>query len=197
MKTNIQHSAFNIEHPSSAGYLLVTGWLVAIFVFLVSVGGAFGQAATKATVGDQAPLITGQTQDGKTWKLADAVGKQAVLLYFYPKDETPGCTKEACGLRDRMGDMKKANVEVVGVSFDSAESHQKFIAKHNLNFILLTDSDGKIADAYGVRMAGKNVARRVSFLIGMDGKILHVTDSSSADTHLAEMSEAVAKLKKD
>ena len=145
--------------------------------------------------GDQAPLIEGQDQDGKTWKLSDHAGKHVVLLYFYPKDETPGCTKQACGLRDRMGDLKKDKVEVVGVSFDSSESHQKFIAKHNLNFTLLADTDGKIADAYGVRReAGKNMARRASFLIGLDGKIAHVTDVPSADVHLAEMKEAVGKL---
>jgi len=145
-------------------------------------------------VGDTAPLIQGRDQDGKTWKLADAVGKKVVLLYFYPKDDTPGCTKEACGFRDRMADLKKDKVEVVGVSFDTSASHQKFIAKYNLNFPLLADSDGKIADAYGVRMTGRDMARRVSFLIGLDGKIAHVTDTPSADTHLSEMKEAVAKL---
>jgi len=171
--------------------------LTAAIALSVSAASLFAQAPTKPAVGSQAPLISGQTQDGKTWKLADAIGKKVVLLYFYPKDDTPGCTKEACGLRDRMGDLQKSEVEVVGVSFDNAESHQKFIAKHNLNFTLLTDADGKIADAYGVRVPGKNVARRVSFLIGKDGKILHVTDAQSADTHLTEMSDAVAKLKKD
>jgi thioredoxin-dependent peroxiredoxin len=119
-----------------------------------------------------------------------------VLLYFYPKDDTKGCTAQACGLRDRMGDLKKENVEVVGVSFDNADSHQKFIAKHNLNFTLLADTAGKIADAYGVRMPGKNMARRASFLIGLDGKIAHVTDTPSADKHLAEMKDAVEKIKK-
>ena len=167
----------------------------AALALLVGVTGVFAQTPYKPAVGDQAPLISGQTQDGKTWKLADAAGKKNVLLYFYPKDDTPGCTKEACGLRDRMGDLQKSDVEVIGVSFDSAESHQKFIAKHNLNFTLLADTDGKITDAYGVRAAGKNVARRVSFLIGKDGKILHITDAQSADTHLTEMSVAVAKLK--
>jgi len=171
--------------------------LAGVLTLSLGVAGVFAQAPTKPAVGSPAPLISGQTQDGKAWKLADAVGKKVVLLYFYPKDDTPGCTKEACGLRDRMGDLQKANVEVIGVSFDTAESHQKFIAKHNLNFTLLTDTDGKIADAYGVRVAGKNVARRVSFLIGTDGKVLHVTDAQSADTHLTEMSDAVAKLKKE
>src|SRR3954454_5825125 len=120
-------------------------------------------------VGDKAPLIEGKDQNGKTWKLADEVGKQVVLLYFYPKDDTPGCTKEACGFRDRITDLKKENVEVIGVSFDSAESHQKFISKFNLNFRLLVDTDGKITDAYGTKMANRNISRRVSFLIGLDG----------------------------
>ena len=153
------------------------------------------RAADTPKVGDKAPAFEGKNEDGKTVKLADFAGKQAVLLYFYPKDETPGCTKEACGLRDRLGELKKANVEVVGVSFDSAESHQKFIASHNLGFTLLADIDGKIADAYGVCMAGKSMARRVSFLIGTNGKILHITDSPKADDHLTEMAEAVAKLR--
>jgi len=159
----------------------------------LTAGAADGGKTPKA--GDKAPLVEGKDQDGKTWKLADHVGKQVVLLYFYPKDDTPGCTKQACGLRDRMGDLKKDKVEVVGVSFDSSDSHQKFIAKHNLNFTLLADTDGKIADAYGVRREpGKNMARRASFLIGKDGKIVHVTDVPSADVHLAEMKEAVGKL---
>ncbi len=148
-------------------------------------------------VGDPAPSVEGKDQDGKAWKLSDHVGKHVVLLYFYPKDDTPGCTKQACGLRDRMGDLKKDKVEVVGVSFDSSESHQKFIAKHNLNFPLLADTDGKIADAFGVRREpGKNMARRASFLIGRDGKIAHVTDVPQAEVHLAEMKDAVAKLGK-
>ncbi|MGV3757331.1 MAG: peroxiredoxin [Verrucomicrobiota bacterium] len=153
--------------------------------------------AATPKVGDQAPAVEGKDQDGKPWKLADQTGKKAILLYFYPKDDTPGCTKQACGLRDRMGDLKKDGIEVIGVSFDSSESHKAFIAKHNLNFPLLADTDGKIADAYGVRReAGKNIARRASFLIGKDGKIAHVTDVPSADVHLTEMKDAVAKLKK-
>ena len=153
-------------------------------------------AADMPKVGDKAPLIQGKDQDGKTVKLADLVAKKVVLLYFYPKDDTPGCTKEACGLRDRMTDLEKDNVQVLGVSFDNGESHQKFISKYNLNFPLLADTEGKIADTYGVRMTGKSMARRVSFLIGRDGKIAHITDNPKADVHLAEMKDAVDKLKK-
>ena len=123
-------------------------------------------------------------------------GKKVVLLYFYPKDDTPGCTKEACGFRDRMEDLKNDKVQVIGVSFDSGASHQKFITKYNLNFPLLADTEGKIAAAYGVKMADKNMARRVSFLIGTDGTIKHVTDSPNADVHLNETKDAVEKIKK-
>ncbi len=155
-------------------------------------------AASVPKAGDKAPAVECKNQDGKVWKLSDFTAKKAVLLYFYPKDDTPGCTKQACGLRDQMGDLKKDGVEVVGVSFDSAESHTKFIAKFNLNFPLLADTDGKIADAFGVRReGGKNIARRASFLIGKDGKIVHATDVPQADVHLKEMKEALAKLPKN
>jgi peroxiredoxin Q/BCP len=153
------------------------------------------KAAEMPKVGDKAPPVEGKDQNGKEWRLADSLGKQVVLLYFYPKDDTPGCTKEACGFRDRIAELKQQNVEVVGVSFDSPESHQKFISKYNLNFPLVADTDGKIADAYGVRMPGRDMAKRVSFLIGRDGKIAHITNTMNAETHLTEMKQAVEKLK--
>lgn len=158
--------------------------------------GASGLRADSPKAGDKAPAFEARDQDGKTWKLSSLAGKQAVLLYFYPKDDTPGCTKEACGLRDRMSDLKKDNVQVLGVSFDDGESHKKFIAKHSLNFPLLVDTDGRIADLYGARIPSKSMARRISFLISPDGKIAHVTDNPSADVHLNEMKEAVAALPK-
>jgi peroxiredoxin Q/BCP len=174
----------------SSSSLLAAGLITACFL-------AGSVCANIPAVGDRAPLVQGKDQNGNEWKLSEVVGKKVVLLYFYPKDDTPGCTKEACGFRDRIADLKKDNVEVVGVSFDSSESHQKFISKYNLNFPLLADTDGSIADAYGVRMSGKNMAKRTSFLIGLDGKIAHVTDTMNADTHLNEMKEAVANLKKN
>jgi peroxiredoxin Q/BCP len=160
----------------------------------------FSTATTFAAMpkpGDTAPLIAGQDQNGKDFKLADLVGKKVVLLYFYPKDFTGGCTKEACSFRDGFEEFATNNVEIVGVSFDSADSHLKFIAQYKLQFTLIADTDGKIADAYEVRNAGKSIDRRVSFLIGLDGKIVHVTDSGNPDTHLAEMKAAIAGLKKN
>jgi thioredoxin-dependent peroxiredoxin len=167
--------------------------LVSTLFANISVLAADAPALPKA--GDKAPLVEGKDQDGKDWKLSDEIGKKVVLLYFYPKDFTGGCTAEACGFRDSIGDLKDSNVQVIGVSFDSSDSHQKFIAKYNLPFPLIADTNGKIADAYGVRMPEKEMARRVSFLIGLDGKIAHVTDSGKADVHLKEMKEAAAKLK--
>src|SRR5213080_3099201 len=143
----------------------ISTWMMAL-AFLLSPAG--GRADTPK-VGDKAPAFEAKDQDGKTWKLSDLAGKQVALLYFYPKDDTPGCTKEACGLRDRMTDLKKDNVQVLGVSFDDGESHKKFIDKHSLNFPLLVEKDGKIA---------------------------HVTDNPAADVHLNEMKDAVANLAK-
>jgi peroxiredoxin Q/BCP len=148
-------------------------------------------------VGDTAPSFAGKDQNGADFKLADLTGKKVVLLYFYPKDFTGGCTKEACSFRDGFEDFATNNVEIVGVSFDSADSHLKFITQYKLQFTLIADTDGKIADAYGVRNAGKNIDRRVSFLIGLDGKIVHVTDSGNPDVHLDEMKTAIAGLKKN
>ena len=167
---------------------------ILLTALLVSVSTLFA-ALPKA--GDAAPSFAGQDQDGNTVKLADFAGKKTVLLYFYPKDNTPGCTKEACGFRDRLGELQTNNVAVVGVSFDSAASHRKFIAEYKLNFTLLADTNGTIIKAYDVKMPVMNLARRISFLIGTDGKIVHVTDAGNPDTHFNEMKEAIAALKKD
>jgi peroxiredoxin Q/BCP len=165
--------------------------LTSLFISATSVFAAMPKA------GDPAPLFTGQDQDGKEFKLADLVGKKIVLLYFYPKDFTGGCTKEACGFRDRTGELQTNNVEVIGVSHDSVESHKKFADEYKLNFTLVADPDGKIIAAYDAKMPIMNLSKRVSFLIGLDGKIIHVTDASNPDVHLAEMKAAIAGLKKN
>jgi peroxiredoxin Q/BCP len=168
---------------------------LAILLALALTFGAQLLHAATPKPGDTAPLVSGKDQDGKKWKLENEIGKNIVLLYFYPRDNTPGCTKEACGLRDKIVDLKSLDVKVVGVSFDSVASHEKFIFKYNLNFPLIADTDGEIATAYGAQMGhGKKMDRRVSFLIGMDGKIVHVTDSPNADVHLEEMQRAIKTL---
>jgi peroxiredoxin Q/BCP len=165
----------------------------ALFVAL-SMFTATAALADMAKVGDTAPFFQGVDQKGQTVKSTDLVGKKIVLLYFYPKDFTGGCTKEACGFRDRMADLQKDNVELVGVSFDTTDSHKAFAAKYGLGFTLLSDSDGKIADAYGARWGTKNLSQRVSFLIGLDGKIVHVTNSGNPQQHFDEMQTAIASV---
>lgn len=170
--------------------------LVALLVVVAIIFSATKASAAMPKAGDTAPLIQGQDQDGKTVKLADYLGKKVVLLYFYPKDFTGGCTKEACGLRDRMGELETNNVVVIGVSHDSVESHKKFADEYKLNFTLLADPDGKIIKAYDVKMPMMSMSKRVSFLIGLDGKIVHVTDAMNPQTHFDEMQTAIAGLKK-
>jgi peroxiredoxin Q/BCP len=170
--------------------------LLFLVVALLALGSSYCLAGPRwmPKVGDKAPLVEGTDQDGNTWKLADLIGKKIVLLYFYPKDETPHCTKEACGFRDSLAELKTNNVEVVGISFDSVESHQKFAAKYHLTFPLLADSKGKIADAYGARITNLRMAGRISFLIGLDGKIAYVNESANADKQISETRDAVKRL---
>jgi thioredoxin-dependent peroxiredoxin len=115
--------------------------------------------------GQDAPSFSGQDQDGIPWKLSDHIGKKIVFLYFYPKDDSAGCADEACSLRDNMFELKQAGVEVVGVSFDDKDAHKNFIFKYNLDFSLLADTSGAIADAYGVRMGEQNKAASSTFLV--------------------------------
>lgn len=164
-----------------------------IVLLLASMSMSF---ADMPKAGDTAPLFSGTDQDGKQFNLADLIGKRIVLLYFYPKDFTGGCTKEACGFRDRMGELETNNVAVVGVSYDSSDSHKKFIEQYHLNFPLIADPDGKIVAAYDVKMPVMKMSKRVSFLIGLDGKIVHVTDTMNPQKHFDEMQGAIAELKK-
>lgn len=129
-------------------------------------------ASEQFTVGQPAPEFELYDQNGQLHALED-YRDQWVVLYFYPKDETPGCTTEACEFRDNIFAFRKINAQILGVSLDDVESHQKFSENHGLPFPLLADSNGKAADAYGVktRMFGMTVAKRQTFLIGPDGTI--------------------------
>ncbi|HSN96988.1 MAG TPA: peroxiredoxin [Candidatus Nanopelagicales bacterium] len=146
-----------------------------------------GTAPTPLKPGDAAPDITLKLQDGKEIKLSSLAGKQ-VLVYFYPKDDTPGCTVQAEGLRDGWADLQAAGLEVYGVSMQGAESHQAFIDKYKLPFPLVVDEDGAVAKAFRVPVRGTFAARQ-SFLIGKDGKIkarwLDVDPKEHASTVIA------------
>ena len=120
--------------------------------------------------GAAAPDFALPTDDGRTVKLSDYKGKQTVVLYFYPKDETPGCTKQACAFRDSFADFRKANVEVLGVSVDDVESHKAFKKNQRLTFTLLADDKKEVSTAYGV-LTSSGYSRRVTFIIDKDGVI--------------------------
>jgi len=142
--------------------------------------------------GTKAPAFTGATADGSKVKLSDYKG-QKLALYFYPKDATPGCTKQACNLRDNIDDLTAEGIAVVGVSPDDLASHEKFADKHELNFPLIADPDRKIIEKYGVwgekKLYGKTFMglARTTFLIDENGVIAHVFKRPKVADHTAEI----------
>ena len=147
-------------------------------------------------VGDKAPEFTAKDQDGKTISLSDFKGKK-LILYFYPKDNTPGCTAEACNLNDNYSELTDKGFEVVGVSPDSIESHQKFIAKYNLSFHLIADPDKEVINKYGVwgekNMYGKKSMGllRTTFVIDEEGKIQHIFKKVQTKDHTNQILQKV------
>ena len=136
--------------------------------------------------GQPLPEIDLTAEDGSRLGRDDLAGQRTVL-YFYPKDDTPGCTKEACAFRDRMGDYGEAGIKVYGVSLDSPESHREFREKYGLKFPLLTDEDGRAAEALGILRENGEVANRVTFLLAPDGNVAKVYPEVSPETHADEI----------
>ena len=163
-------------------------------------------------VGDKVPAFEGTDDQGKTWKSTDHVGKKVVVVYFYPADFTGGCTKQACSFRDDFTKLTDKGVEVVGISGDSAKTHEAFKKFHKLNFTLLADEKGDIAKKFGVPVGkgGKAKAtidgteqtfergatiQRWTFVIGKDGKVAVKEDKVNAKEDSKKILEAVEKLK--
>lgn len=151
--------------------------------------------------GDKAPEFSVLANNGKTISLKEFKGNKNVVLYFYPKDDTPGCTVEACGFRDNIKPIEKEDTVVLGVSPDSVKSHEKFIAKFKLPFLLLADEDKKIATDYGVwvekSMYGRKYmgVERTTFVIGKDGKVVKVFAKVKPQGHDLEVMEVLKNLK--
>jgi thioredoxin-dependent peroxiredoxin len=149
-------------------------------------------------IGDRAPALTAQAHNGQQVSLADFQGKSVVVLYFYPKDDTPVCTKEACAFRDAYEDFVRAGAVVIGVSSDSADRHQAFASGHQLPFLLLPDEDGTLRKAFGVPKSLGIFPGRVTYVIDREGVVRHVFNSQfSADRHVAEALQIVTKLAGD
>src|ERR687894_3072238 len=142
--------------------------------------------------GQPLPPMDLTAEDGSRLGPDDLTGQRTVL-YFYPKDDTPGCTKEACAFRDRMGDYGEAGIQVYGVSLDSPESHREFREKYDLNFPLLSDEGGRAAETLGV-LGDRDTARRVTFLLDPEARISRVCPEVTPDTHAEEILEDAASL---
>lgn len=145
-------------------------------------------------VGDTAPEFTATLQDGTTFDSATLLGKKSLVLFFYPKDNTPVCTQQACAFRDAYEQFVAADVEVIGVSSDSPTSHQKFAAKHKLPFPIISDRDGALRKLFGVPRAMGIFPGRVTYVIDKAGTVQMVYNATlAAEPHVRKALEAVAK----
>jgi thioredoxin-dependent peroxiredoxin len=148
----------------------------------------------KLKIGDPAPGFTATATDGGTINLASFLGRKLVL-YFYPMDDTPGCTKQACSLRDHQSEIRDRGAAVLGISTQDTASHQRFTAKYQLNFPLIADTDGAIGKAYGAMGGGflgaamnlLGMANRITFIIDENGHIAHIIDQPDCANHAEEV----------
>ncbi len=154
---------------------------------------AFGARRVTLKAGDVAPVFEATDQHGAVVRLDQFRGKADVVLYFYPKDGTPGCTAQACSLRDGYKKIEAAGAVVLGVSADSAESHAAFAAKHHLPFSILPDPKGEIIRMYGVGMPVIGISKRVTFVIGRDGVIREVIPDARTGDHDRQVLEVLGR----
>ena len=148
-------------------------------------------AEIKVKTGDNAPQFTAPTADGSKFSFSDTASRKHVVLYFYPKDDTPGCTKEACSFRDNMQTIRELGAEIIGVSVDDVSSHKKFSEKYHLPFILVSDTDKRISTAYGVLKDPGTYTNRVTFLIEKGGKIAKIFPKVDVSKHTDEIVTAL------
>jgi peroxiredoxin Q/BCP len=149
---------------------------------------------TQLKVGDAAPDFSLLDEHGLPVSLKDFRGKKVVVLYFYPKDFTSGCTAEACSFRDNYKPYQDKEAVVIGISLDSVESHAKFSEKYNLPFAILSDKSKEVAKTYGVLGIGGFLAKRITFIINKDGKITHIFPKVDVKQHSEEVLKALEEL---
>lgn len=185
-----------------------------VFIAVVLLSARVDLADTLEVVlneGDKVPMFEASTADGAIWRSADHLGQRFIVVYFYPADLTSGCTRQACGFRDQMKELKEAGVEVVGVSGDSVENHQLFAKMNAINFSLLSDEEGKISKVFGVPVRdGATITRMVdgvevtlrrgvtasrwTFLIDAEGRIIHKNTAVDAEQDSKNILETVRRL---
>ena len=147
-------------------------------------------------IGDKIPSFTAKDTNGNLFESQDYIGKQPLVIYFYPKDNTPGCTTQACSFRDNYQDFKDLGAEVIGISSDTIQSHIQFKSKFNLPFILLSDNDKKIRKLFGVQNNLLVIPGRETFVTDKNGTILLIFNSMSAEIHIEKALEILKKLTK-
>lgn len=169
--------------------LISLGILITLMAF-----SAFSKKEQSALeVGDQVPSFTLKDQFGKSFDLNDYIGKTPMVIYFYPKDDTPGCTKEACSFRDSYEEFTDRNIKVIGISADDVESHKNFADKYNLPFTLLSDTENEVRNLFGVKsnIFGL-IPGRVTYVIDKKGKVIFIYDSQfKAEKHIQESLKAI------
>jgi len=149
-------------------------------------------------VGDKAPDFTLPSQMGDNLTLSEFFGKNNIVLYFYPKDESPGCTKEACSFRDNYQELTNLGAEVLGVSGQSVESHKSFASHYGLPFILLSDEDNKVRELYGVPSTMGIIPGRVTYIIDKKGVVRHIFSSQTqAQRHVEEAKKTLMEIEKE
>jgi peroxiredoxin Q/BCP len=147
-------------------------------------------------IGDKVPSFTAKDTNGNLFDSQDYIGKQPLVIYFYPKDNTPGCTTQACSFRDNYQDFKDLGAEIIGISSDSVRSHIQFKSKSNLPFILLSDNEKKIRKLFGVQNNMLVIPGRETFVTDKNGNILLIFNSMSAKIHIEKALEILKKLTK-
>jgi peroxiredoxin Q/BCP len=163
-----------------------------IIANLLFISVLFGGEVLK--VGTKAPDFELPDAEGKIHKLSDYEGKK-IVLYFYPKNNTPGCTAEACNLRDNYDTLIEKDIVILGVSFDDQDSHKNFSEEHNLPFTLLSDSEKKVADMYGAKrgILGFIGAKRITYLIDEEGLVMHVFESVDTGSHAEQILKVIGE----
>ena len=168
--------------------------LIALFIASFTVLQSCGGNAENLSVGNPAPDFTLQDSDGNSYSLSSYKEKNPVIIYFYPKAGTPGCTKQACGIRDSFSKFKENDIVVLGISVDSKESIKEFIKDNNLNFPLLSDENKEVSKAYGV-LNNIGVDSRITFIVDKQGNIANILRDVDVETHANDVFNLAVKLK--
>ena len=151
---------------------------------------------SKLKIGDSVPNFTLKNQNGETFNINEVLGKYNLVIYFYPKDDTPGCTKEACKFRDEFQDFSDLNAKVIGISSDSVDSHKNFAKKYNLPFTLLADTNKEVRKKFGVPNFSGIIPGRVTYIVDKNGKIVYIFNSmKNAEKHIDEAKRILKSLK--